>query len=58
MKVISIDPEWEMEVCTKFHGNPSNCGGDIELRPHANLMGALEVKSVVVRSNRLCMRKL
>ncbi len=45
-KVISIPTESHMNLCTKFHGNPSNSCQDISLQTtNFKLMVVLEEKS-------------
>ncbi len=44
--MITIYPEGAIDVCTKFHGNPSNICLDISLKTtNVNLMAVLEKKS-------------
>ncbi len=46
IKVFTGHTEWHMNVCTKFHGNPSHGCRDISLKnTNVDLMAALEDKS-------------
>lgn len=46
-KMIIIHPEWDMNVCTKFHVNPPHSHGDISLnRKTVKLMVLLEENEI------------